>query len=83
MAENKPDVLLSPETVELLRGRVGTLYEDRANGTGCCWCMRILEALTKDRALRPWPPGATAEAVEYPVEGQRRHVLLETGKCPT
>ena len=83
MAENKPDVLLSPETVELLNKRVGTLRQDPENGAGCQCCKRILESLTKDRALRPWPPGASAEAVEYPVEGQRRHVLLETGKCPT
>lgn len=83
MAENKPDVLISPETVKVLEARVGTLRDDPENGSGCVCCKRILESLNADRALRPWPPGATAEAVEYPVEGQRRHVLLETGKCPT
>lgn len=83
MAESKPDVLISPETAALLRERVGTLIADPENGRGCFCCKRILESITDNRALRPWPPGATAEAVEYPVEGQRRHVLLETGKCPT
>lgn len=83
MADKTADTFLSPETVELLRARVGTLLVDAANGSGCFCCKRILESLTTDRALRPWPPGAKAEAVEYPVEGQRRHVLLETEKCPT
>lgn len=83
MADKAADTFLSPETVELLRVRVGTLTEDPENGSGCFCCKRILESLATDRALRPWPQGAKAEAVEYPVEGQRRHVLLETGKCPT
>lgn len=79
MAEKQPGIVLSPETIELLNRRVGTLREDPDDGIGCFCCKRILESLGPDRSLRPWPPGASAEAVEYPVEGQRRHVLLEKG----
>lgn len=77
MADKQEDVLISPETVELLNKRVGTLREDPENGTGCFLCKRILESLDAKRALRPWPPGAAAGEIEFPVAGQRSHVLLE------
>lgn len=58
---------LRPDTVELLRKRAGV----------CFMCGRPLESMDPDGTLRPWPPGATLEEVEYPVEAQRYHILGE------
>jgi hypothetical protein len=64
------DVELTAETLSVVRAKAAA---------GCFMCKWVLEALTKDNCLRAWPP--TGEGgPEFPVEGQRYHVLKEVGK---
>ena len=66
--ETRPDVELSPETLETVRAKAQA---------GCFLCKRTLEGLGEDRCLRDWPTGGP---VEFPVSGQRYHVLREIGR---
>jgi hypothetical protein len=53
----------------------------RERAAGCFLCRRILEAAAADLRLRDWPPGAEPGAVDFPVESQRRHVVIEDGRA--
>lgn len=61
-------VELSPATLGVVRAKAAA---------GCFMCRRVLEAMDGDYCLRDWPPEGP---VEFPVEGQRFHVLREIGK---
>ena len=55
------------------------LLEERSKA-GCFLCRRILEALDERGVLRDWPVDterAHEGAVDFPVDGQRYHVLKE------
>lgn len=66
-------VRLSPET----KAVVVKCQLDRTTERGCFLCTRILEALGPNGELRDWPVGG--HEVEFPITGQRTHVLLEVG----
>lgn len=68
---------LSPEKVKYLRSRAGTARKE--NGTGCFYCARILDAMTKDGQLREWPVDSKYENLKLTVEAQSGHVMLEFG----
>lgn len=67
----------SPENVKYLRSRAGTARKE--NGTGCFYCARILDAMTKDGQLREWPLDSKYENLKLSVEAQSGHVMLEFG----
>lgn len=65
---------LKPETAEVVRGKAKA---------GCFLCKRILQAIGQGNELNDWPPGAGGmgeDKPEFPVSGQRNHILLESGK---
>ncbi len=64
---------LKPETAEVVRGKAKA---------GCFLCKRILQTMGEGNELNEWPgSGDTGEdRPEFPVSGQRNHVLLESGR---
>lgn len=71
---------LSPARVEFLKARAGTCR--KPDGSGCWYCARILDALTKEGMLREWPANQKDEQVRMSVDAQRAHIMLETGEIP-
>ena len=69
---------LSKENIKFLREREGTCR--KPNGSGCWYCARILEAMTKEGLLRDWPQDAKDEQLKIPVDSQITHIMIETGK---
>lgn len=72
---------LPPDTVAFLKVRAGTCR--RSGGSGCLFCARILDAMTKDGMLREWPHDNKDEQVKIPIDGQIAHIMVELGKNPT
>jgi len=70
-------VRLSPKT----KGVIEKRQLNRETERGCFLCTRILEALGPYGELRDWPVGG--DNVEFPISGQRKHVLLEVQSCET
>ena len=69
---------LSKETVKFLRARAGTCR--KPNGSGCWYCARILDSITKEGLLQDWPKDVKDEQLKIPVDSQITHIMLETGK---
>ena len=66
-------VALKPETAEVVRARAKA---------GCFLCKRILQTMGEGNELNDWPGsgGMGEDRTEFPVSGQRNHVLLESGR---
>ena len=66
---------LKPETAEVVRANAKV---------GCFLCKRILQTMGKGNELKDWPGSGDMgeDRVEFPVSGQRNHILLllESGK---
>lgn len=68
---NREATKLTERALALVRGREA----------GCFVCRRILEAAAPDGTLGDWPPGAEPDKVEFAVESQMAHVVLEAGRA--
>lgn len=72
-------VALSPAMRDFVKRRAGTCR--KPDGVGCFYCARILDSLSKDGMLREWPQDKTPEQGKIPVESQKAHLMLETGRA--
>jgi len=70
---------LTKEQVKDLRARAGTCR--KPDGSGCFYCARILDAVTKDGLLRDWPQGSKDEQMKITVDEQVGHLMLEAGRA--
>jgi hypothetical protein len=68
---------LTKEHVTIVRSRAGTCREK--DGTGCFYCARILDSITKEGLLREWPQDNKYEQIKLTVDNQRAHLMLEFG----